>query len=229
MIEVDFSWYTDMKRARDLKKASDIPSWKNLMASPQKTINGINHTLSLQKVDCALVQLFGRKMCCRWEIFCEVSLAWSKTDIVYHNLEHSVILAFFKLPQLTTEIVNLIAKQDQLAKIHTLQGLSMKCWAQHSLHKTGSWVRLKMTLAIICKNSANKNERRFSPHWTNGCRMCRNLRFKQYKKSDRCPRRTWEGEKYRESERLSDGSITARNIYKDIKRWKCRNWEHRFR
>ena len=69
MIEVDTSRYTDKNGFKDLKKSSDIPSWKNQVDSAYKTIDQKNQFLSLEKVNSILAQPVGKKRV-QLELFC---------------------------------------------------------------------------------------------------------------------------------------------------------------
>ena len=60
LMDVDFSWYTEKRRVKCLKNSSILRSSKNLIDSPQKTIDQVNHSFPPEKVYCVVAHPVGR-------------------------------------------------------------------------------------------------------------------------------------------------------------------------
>ena len=60
VITEDFSWYTDKKRVKDLKKSSDSLKWKTRVESVKETIIAINKTLSDEESSKVLNNQWGK-------------------------------------------------------------------------------------------------------------------------------------------------------------------------
>ena len=60
VIAEDFSWYTDKKRVKDLKKSSDSLKWKTDVEFVKEAVIEINKTLSTKASDKALRQPVGK-------------------------------------------------------------------------------------------------------------------------------------------------------------------------
>ena len=56
VITEDFSWYTDKRRVKDLKRSSDSLKWKTHVESVKETVTEINKTLSTKASDKAFRQ-----------------------------------------------------------------------------------------------------------------------------------------------------------------------------